>query len=262
MVNFELDWYAYPLTIVVGFLVGFINIMAGGGSILSLPLLMFLGLPANVANGTNRISILLLNIVGIRNYQKKHSIPFRSDLRFILPTLIGSVLGAFLAVDLDKDLFQKIIGVFLLIFFFLLLYKPKQWLEGNQKLHNQKHWWQYPLFFCIGIYGGFIQMGAGFFLLGSFVLGAGYDLLRANILKVLIILLYTPFVLAIFFWHGQVDIILGLILGIGSSIGAYVGSKMAMEKGTKFIRYILLTIILFSAGKFLGLFDLVLTLFS
>ncbi len=253
MVSIDLEWYAYPLIILVGIVVGFINIMAGGGSILSLPLLMFLGLPPNVANGTNRISILLLNIVGIRNYQKKHPIPFRTDLRFILPTFVGSLLGAFLAADLDKDLFEKIIGVFLFIFFFLLLYKPKQWLQGNQKLHDKVRWWQYPLFFLIGIYGGFIQMGAGFFLLGSFVLGAGYDLLRANVLKVLIVLLYTPFVLAIFFWHGQVAIILGLILGIGSSIGAYVGSKMAVQKGTKFIRYILLAIILFSAGKFLGI---------
>lgn len=253
------EWYAYPLTILAGVLVGFVNVMAGGGSVLSLPLLMFLGLPAGVANGTNRINILLTSIVGIytfKNDKKQGKISLQSSLRFLIPSLIGAILGALFAVDIDQELLRRIIGILLLIFFFILLYKPKRWIQGNEMLSEKKHWWQIPLFFLLGFYGGFIQAGAGIFILTTFVLGAGYDLLRANMMKLIIILLYTPFVLAVFIINNQMDYALGISLGIGTIIGAYIGSKIALKKGAGFVRYMLLTIIIISASKFLGLFQL------
>lgn len=253
------DWYIYPLTILAGIVVGFVNVMAGGGSILSLPLLMFLGLPAGVANGTNRINILLTSIVGIYTFQKdkkQEKISLKSSLRFLIPSLIGAILGALLAVDINQEVLKRIIGVLLVVFFFLLLYKPSRWLQGNKMLSEEKHWWQMPLFFLLGFYGGFIQAGAGIFILTTFVLGAGYDLLRANMMKLIIILLYTPFVMAVFILNNQMDYVLGISLGIGTVIGAYTGSKIALKKGAQFVRYVLLTIIVVSAAKFLGLFSL------
>lgn len=257
-------WYVYPLTILAGILVGFVNVMAGGGSVLSLPLLIFLGLPAGVANGTNRINILLTSIVGIYAFKKdkkQGKVSLQSSPRFLFPSLIGAILGAMLAVDINQELLKLIIGVLLIIFFFVLLYKPKRWIQGNEILSEEKHWWQIPLFFLLGFYGGFIQAGAGIFILTTFVLGAGYDLLRANMMKLIIILLYTPFVLAVFILNNQMDYILGISLGIGTVIGAYIGSKMALKKGTGFVRYILLAVIIISASKFLGLFSLVQELF-
>lgn len=249
----------YPLTILAGILVGFVNVMAGGGSILSLPLLMFLGLPAGVANGTNRINILLTSIVGICTFkkeQKQQKASLQSSLRFLIPSLVGAILGALLAVDINQEVLKRIIGVLLVVFFFILLYKPSRWIQGNEILSQERHWWQIPLFFCLGFYGGFIQAGAGIFILTTFVLGAGYDLLRANMMKLIIILLYTPFVMAIFILNNQMDYVLGISLGIGTVIGAYAGSKIAIKKGAKFVRYVLLTIIVISAAKFLGLFAL------
>lgn len=253
------DWYIYPLTILAGIVVGFVNVMAGGGSVLSLPLLMFLGLPAGVANGTNRINILLTSIVGIYTFQKdkrQGEVSLKSSFRFLIPSLIGAILGALLAVDINQEVLKRIIGILLVVFFFLLLYKPSRWLQGNTILSEEKHWWQIPLFFLLGFYGGFIQAGAGIFILTTFVLGAGYDLLRANMMKLIIILLYTPFVMAVFILNNQMDYVLGISLGVGTVIGAYAGSKIALKKGAQFVRYVLLAIIVVSASKFLGIFEL------
>lgn len=253
------DWIMYSLTILAGVLVGFVNVMAGGGSILTLPLLMFLGLPAGVANGTNRINILLTSIVGIYTFKKdkkQGKISLSKSLRFLIPSLVGAILGAFLAVDINQEVLRRIIGILLVIFFFILLYKPSRWVQGNEMLSEETHWWQLPLFFLLGFYGGFIQAGAGIFILTTFVLGAGYDLLRANMMKLIIILLYTPFVMIVFILNNQMDYILGISLGIGTMIGAYVGSKVALKKGAGFVRYILLAVIVISASKFLGLFQI------
>ena len=115
---------------------------------------------------------------------------------------------------------------------------------------------QVVIFFFIGIYGGFIQAGVGFFLLAGLVLGAGFDLVRANAIKVLIVLLYTPFALFLFLYHSQVDFKIGLFLAIGNMLGAYVASKWAIKWGNKFIWYVLLISLLGSALKFTGFFDL------
>ena len=113
------------------------------------------------------------------------------------------------------------------------------------------------IFFFIGIYGGFIQAGVGLFLLAGLVLGAGLDLVRANALKVFIVLLYTPIALVIFMINNQVDYKLGLILAVGNMLGAFVGAKATVSWGPKFVRYILLIAISVSAIKLLGLFDLI-----
>lgn len=247
-----MEWYTYPLTIVAGILVGFVNVIAGGGSVLSLPLLVFLGLDANVANGTNRINILITSIVGIRTLKQKEEMPYKKGLRFLVPSVLGAIIGALFAVDLNEELMKQIIGIVLIIVFFVILYKPKQWLKGSEELIEKKYWWQIPLFFLLGFYGGFIQAGAGLFIIITFVLGAGYDLMKANLMKLLIFLLYTPIVIGIFIMNDQMNYMLGILLAIGATMGAIIGSKLALKRGTKFIRYMLLGVTFFSAIKFLG----------
>lgn len=251
-----MEWYFYIITVGIGICVGFINVLAGAGSILSLAILMFLGLPANIANGTNRIAIFLSTFVGTVSYKQKQVFSFKEGIWFTIPAIIGAVIGAQLAVDLNKDLLEKIIGALLIVLFFLVLYKPEKWLKGDIKLQNKNNFWRIPLFFIIGLYGGFIQIGTGFFLLTAFVLGKGYNLIKANALKLFIIVLYTPFALIVFFRNEQVDILMGLTLGLGTMIGAFLGTKFAIKKGVKIVRYILLAVIVFASIKFLGLYDL------
>ena len=251
-----MDFYLYFLIILAGFFAGFINILAGSGSLLTLPLLIFAGLPANVANGTNRIAILLQNVVGTANFKKQHVLNTKQGIWLSIPTILGSLAGAQIAVTLNEDLMRKTIGGLLIFMFFIILYKPEQWIKGKAGYTESKPGiFQILIFFLIGIYGGFIQAGVGLFLLAGLVLSVGADLIKANALKVMIILLYTPFALVIFMLNNQVDYKLGLILAIGSMIGAFAGTKVAVSWGPKFVRIVLLVVISVSALELIGAFD-------
>ena len=250
------EYLLYLLIIGAGFLAGFINMLAGSGSIVTLPLLIFAGLPANVANGTNRIAILLQNVVGSANFKKQNVLNTKQGLWLAIPTTIGSLVGAQIAVSINEDAMEKVIAGLLIFMFFVILYKPNQWVQGKA-VHSEKKpsIIQIIIFFFIGIYGGFIQAGVGLFLLAGLVLNVGADLVKANALKVFIILLYTPFAFLIFVFNNQVDYKLGLILAIGNMLGAFVGSKVAVSWGPKFVRIVLLFVIVISALKLLGFFE-------
>ena len=250
-----MEWYVIVAIITVGFVAGFINTLAGSGSLLTLPLLMFLGLPANVANGTNRIAILLQNIVGVSSFKQQKVVNFSKGIWLSIPAIIGSLLGASLAIHLNEEIMEKVIGGLLIFMFFIILYKPDKWIKGQIGLINSKpSIWQIIIFFFFFFYGGFIQAGVGFFLLAGLVLSAGYDLVKANAMKLLIVLIYTPFALAVFIYNGQIDYKAGLILAVGNMLGAFVASRIAVKKGAKFVRYILLIIVFFASLKLLGFY--------
>lgn len=245
----------YLAVIGIGFLAGFINTLAGGGSALSLPMLIFLGLPATVANGTNRIAILLQNLIGSAKFKKEKVLDTKESLWLVIPAIIGAVPGAFLAVNLNELLMRRVIGVVLIIMLIIVLFKPNLWIKSRAGIVKSKsHWINILVFFCIGAYGGFIQVGTGFFLLAGLVLVNGMNLLKSNAVKVLIVLLYTPLALGVFILNKQVDYTLGFVLAIGNMAGAWVGAKSAIEWGPKFIRYILIVALVLSSSKLFGLF--------
>lgn len=251
----ELDFYIILAVIGVGFVAGFINTLAGSGSLLTLPLLMFLGLPANVANGTNRIAILLQNVVGVSSFKQQKVLNFREAFIIGIPAVAGSLLGARIAINLNELIMERTIGFLLVVMFFIIILRPAEWLKKKQDQSALTRWVQIPVFFVIGVYGGFIQAGVGFFLLAGLVLGAGFDLVRANAIKVFIVLLYTPFALAIFMLHQQVHYTIGLILAIGNMLGAFVGSRVAVNWGPVFVRWVLLITLFVASLELLGILD-------
>jgi uncharacterized membrane protein YfcA len=242
------------ITIAIGLVAGFINTLAGSGSLLTLPLLMFMGLPANVANGTNRIAILLQNIVGVSSFKQQKVFDFKEGIWLAIPAIIGSVIGAQLAVDLDVVLMKKFIAGLLVFMFFFILIRPSRWIRTDEVIKRKQGIWQTIIFFFIGIYGGFIQAGVGFFLLAGLVVGAGFDLVKANAIKVFIVLLYTAFALTIFIINGQVNYLVGFILAIGNMSGAYIATRFAVKKGSGFVRIILLATLFITSAKLFGLF--------
>ncbi len=250
-----LHWYIYPLLIVTGILVGFINTLAGSGSLISLPLLMYIGLPANVANGTNRVAILLQSMVGAGSFRNQKVIEFKEGIWLSVPAVVGSVIGAMLAVDLNELMMRRMIGVLMIVMFFLIILKPESWIRGHAGKHREKPtFWQILIFFGIGLYGGFIQAGVGFFLLAGLVMGAGMNLMKANAFKNLIVALYTPFALIVFIFNNQVNWIVGLTLAAGNMIGAFVAARVAVKRGTKFIQIILLVVLFLASMDLLGVF--------
>ncbi|HBY94307.1 MAG TPA: hypothetical protein DEP84_10160 [Chloroflexi bacterium] len=248
-----LSWYVYPLAVLAGFAAGFINTLAGSGSLITLPLLIFMGLPANVANGTNRVGVLLQTAAGVEGFRRQGVLHVRSALWLALPAVLGSILGARIAVNLDERTMERVIGVIMLIMLVVILVRPQQWLEGHPGARIEGlDWKQFILFFAIGVYGGFIQAGVGIFLLAGLVLGSGFDLVRANGVKNLIVFIFTFFALAVFVLNGQVVWSLGLIVSVGQVAGAWFGAHFAVEKGAVWVRRLLIVVIVVSIVRLLG----------
>lgn len=251
-----MEWYIYPAIIAVGIIAGFINTLAGSGSLLTLPLLMFLGLPANVANGTNRVGVLLQSMVGAFSFRKQKVFDFNEGTILLLPATIGSLIGAIIAVDLNEKVMESIIGGLLAFMFVVILIKPEKWIKAQAgKIDNKPRLVNIVISFFIGIYGGFIQAGVGFFLLAWLVLGVGADLVKANALKVFIVMGFTVVALVVFFINRQVDLKIGLILAAGNMVGAWIAARTAVSWGPRFVRWVLLSAILVAALKLLGVLD-------
>jgi len=256
-----MDWYIYPLIVAAGFAAGFINTLAGSGSLITLPLLIFAGLPATIANGTNRVAVFLQTVVAVNKFHRSGTLDLRRGLLLAIPAILGAILGAQIAVNLNERAMKTAIGILMVVMLVVILVKPKRWLVGRPEiLHRRPGWLQLSIFFLIGIYGGFIQAGVGIFLLSGLVLGAGYELVRANAVKNLIVMVTTLFALIVFVAHGQVSWIPGLVLAIGNMLGAWVAARVAVEKGAKLVRWILIAVIAVSATILLGLSDLVMQL--
>lgn len=239
-----------------GLLVGFINTLAGGGTIISLSLFMFLGLPPATANGTNRIAVFIQNLVAVGNFKKQKILDTSRGFKLAIPATIGSILGASIGANINEHIFEVCFGVTMLIMLVLLIFKPEKWLLGNPlKAKQPLSPINYIIFLIIGIYGGFIHVGVGYFILAGLVLGSGLDLVKANAIKNLIVLTYVPFSLIIFIVNGDIKWEYGLIHAVGNVIGAYIASKKAIKLGSNFIRWIMIILIIISVFQMFGIID-------
>lgn len=253
-----MEVYEIITLIIAGVFVGFINTLAGGGSIISLSVLMYvMGLPASVANGTNRVAIVLQTLTATSTFKKEKILDWRKGLKLGIPSVIGSIIGAWIAVDMDEDIFEKAMVVIMVFMLAFIFYKPQIWLKGNESLLERKiSPFLMFVFFLIGIYGGFIHVGIGYLLLIAIVMGAGYDLVKANAIKVFIVLMYVPFSLAIFIYNDQVNYLYGFTLAIGNVIGALLASKLAIKNGASFVRWVIVVVVILTAANVFGLIDI------
>jgi uncharacterized membrane protein YfcA len=252
-----MSWLTITALIVSGVFVGFINTLAGGGTIISLSLFMLLGLPANIANGTNRVAVILQNLTSVSQFRKQNLLDFKKANKLAIPTMIGAMVGAQIASDINENIFRKAVAVVMLVMVYFIIAKPSQWLKGTRALQeNPVSWIQIVIFFMIGVYGGFVQVGVGYFILAGVVLGAGYDLVKANAIKVWIVLLYTPLALIVFILHDQVHWTYGLIHAIGNIIGAFIASRFAVSWGANFVRWVIIVVILIFSSDLLGIINI------
>ncbi len=256
-----LEWYEIILIILAGALAGIINTLAGSGSVVTISLLTFLGLPSNIANGTNRIGTFVQSIIANKKlvFDQKDSIP-KNVIWQIVPAVIGAILGSFIAVELNEKMMDIIIGWLFVCLLIIIIYNPGAWLKKQSEIKgNPKSFLSIVMFFLIGIYGGFIQAGVGIFLLSALVLFAGYNYKMANSIKLLIVLAFLIPSLIIFIAKNQVVWSYGLLMAFGQSFGAYFASKFAIHhpKINVYVRYILIIIIIISIIKFLRLYELV-----
>ncbi len=249
-------WYVYLLAILAGILAGIINTLAGSGSLITLPMLIFLGLPANVANATNRVGVVLQNVVGAGTLHREGRLSLRGVWWLVGPAVLGSIPGAWLAANLNAKAMNQVIGVVMLVMLVVILIDPKRWLRKESIVKPGRP--SAPvllLFFALGVYGGFIQAGVGVFLLASMVLGVGYNLVEANGIKLIIVLGLTLTALAVFISRGQVIWSVGALMAAGQSIGAWLAARFAArnKNANVWVRRLLIVVIVASILKLFGL---------
>ncbi len=233
----------------IGNIVGFINVLAAGGSFLTLAFLIAIGFPPNVANGTNRIGLLLQNTFATAKFHKLKILKARFALTVGIPAILGALLGSYIAVHISNELLKKIIAILMVVISLITIYKPDKFVK-NKEFSKKKWIAMIVIFFFIGIYGGFIQAGVGFFIITASIWG-GFSMVEANSIKVLVITMYTIIILPVFLISHQANISAGILLGIGSMIGARLAIGVSVKKGDKFIRTALLILLFVFAIKLL-----------
>ena len=237
----------YPLLFAVGFLCGTLNVVAGGGSFLTLPVLIFLGLPPSVANGTNRVGIFLQNVAAVWSFRRYGLFDRTAIVWAGLPATLGAVLGTWLALAISDRAFQQILAFLMVAISLWTLWSPPKRGGGEGSAAAVPRALVLAAgFFVCGVYGGFVQAGVGYLVL-AVTTAAGLDLVRGNAVKVTAILCLTALALLIFAWQGRVDWLLGLVLAGGTILGGVCGARLTVKKGHRWIRRVVTaTVIVFA----------------
>jgi len=232
-----------------GFFAGVVNTLAGGGSLLTVPLLVLLGLPGTVANGTNRVGVLIQALVATLRFRHGGQLELRSLLPVLAPLLAGSLLGASAISRVTDATFERVFGAVMLLLLIPILRRTRATLPGPGfgRIGSAL------VFFGLGLYGGAIQAGVGIPLVFALVY-AGHDLVRANAIKVAVIASLTASAIPVFALEGQIAWVPALVLGAGFAVGAELGVRLALAGGERLIRPVLVAAVLGLAGHMLGLY--------
>lgn len=236
----------------VGVIAGFLNVMAGGGSAISLPLLIFLGLDGALANGTNRLAVFIQTIASIVSFRQEKFFEFKASLKLAAFALPGAVAGAVLAVRIGDVLFQRVLAVFIFAILLTVIIPGSKRTAAVAASPPKHGWLIYPTMLLIGFVGGFHQVGIGFLMIGALRHILKMDLVRINMHKASVFFLYTIPAMAVFAWTGNINWKYGIALAIGNAAGGWWSAKIAVRKGEKTIRIVLAVAMLIMATKLLN----------
>ena len=247
--------FKYAILVTTGICSGLISSMAAGGSLLTLPVLIFLGLDGpTVANGTNRVALAIQNVFGIASFRRKGVSDFRYGILISVPAVCGVIIGTLLVIQLgtiDKSsiIFNRVLAGIMIVVLAITIFNPLKKLQSSKEnLSSSRKALAALIFFFLGIYIGFIQAGVGFLIIATMTTVNGFSLVRTNALKMFVVFFCTLMALSIFVMKGHVDWGFGLVLAGGNSIGVSIGSHWAVAKGDKIIRiFLFCSILIFSA---------------
>lgn len=254
------SYFIYLLAIAAGIFAGVVNTLAGSGSLVTLPMLMFLGLPANIANATNRVGVTVQNIVGITTFKRSGKLDLNGGLWVTAAAIPGALVGAWMASQLQADQMKLVIGVVMVAMLFVILFKPEKWLREVSVIRpGRPSTLTLLIFFGVGAYGAFIQASVGILILAALVLREGYSLVHANAVKLMIVLVVTALALLIFVQQGLIDWWLGGLMAIGQSIGAWLAARYATRyrNANLWVRRLLIAVVIISIFDLFGILDLI-----
>jgi len=244
----NIDPYQAIVLIVIGLVAGVINTLAGGGSNLSLPALMMYGLPADVANATNRVGVFMQSLTASRGFYKHDKVDTTSIKDNFFPLFFGGLVGAITASYLNVALLKPVLLGTMVAVSLWVIFKSDTNSRDNDK---RKSCYESKLglltTFAAGFYGGFIQAGVGFVLIATFVGVLNYDLLRANAMKVVATVIFTSIALLVFIVRDQIAWLPGILLGLGSIIGAQIGVKFAIEVKARTLKIMVFVMTFFAS---------------
>lgn len=240
------------LIFVLGILSGFLNVMAGGGSLLTVPVMVFMGIPGPVANGTNRIGILTQNITAVITFFRKGFSDFKLSLSLSVMTVPGAIAGAYLGSQLEGVWFNRILAIIMIGIMVIMAFdQGNSTAVSKQSVSRKRMIIGHLLMIGVGFYGGFIQVGVGFIIMPVLNRVMGIDLVRVNMHKVFIAGIYTIIALIVFASQVQILWALGACLGVGNAIGGWLGTHLTISKGEKLIRIVLNVVLVIFVIKLL-----------
>lgn len=247
-----MEWWHLVVLVFVGIGVGFINVISGGGSIITLPILILFGLDSTVANASNRIGNLAQNIFAVAGYKSK-GIVYEKYAWFLgISAGLGGVIGTYMALKIPDNAFNKILAIVMLVVVVFTVFSPKIKVEAVIGRMQKKHQLLGVIvFFFIGIYGGFIQAGTGLIIMAALAGIHHFTYLKINTYKVLVVLFYLVIGLSIFAFHGQINWYYGLSLGLGNAIGGWLTSRWSINQDDVWIKRFMVASVLVLAIKLL-----------
>lgn len=241
----EVQWI---LITVVGFIAGFVNTLAGGGSIITLPAMILVGLDPTVANATNRLGIVLSAVSAAAGFKSKKVSVLPFSLYVGIAATIGAVFGAMIAVEFDKKLFNRVLALLMIVIVVLMVLQPRMKRVIDQEyLTGKPLWITLIVFLILGVYGGFINAGMGLLMILWLNIFNGMNLIRTNATKVLVTAIYTSAALVVFIWNDLIDWFIGLLLAFGNMVGGWMAARLSVKKGEGFIRSALVVMVVLMA---------------
>lgn len=243
--EYEFTWLTFTLLVVSGVLAGFVNTLAGGGSLLTLPALMLLGMPADIANGTNRIAVLVQSVEAMRGFNRYGKLARHAILPILVPTIGGSLVGALVASYLPPTVLEPVLLTTLITMAVIMVMRPSTVSppQGTMPLALRDSPSGFLWLFAAGLYGGFVQAGVGFVLITALAGVLRYDLVRANALKMTCTAVFGAVSLLVFLYRDQVLWVPGLVLAAGTVIGVQLSVRFAISANQRVLRWFLLAMV-------------------
>ncbi len=253
-----IHWSSEQLIIafIGAFFTGVINALAGNGSVITLTILTtVLGLPGNVANGTNRVGVLF-NAAGAMTGFHHKKVKYQLYLKYIIPVVIGALAGIYVATIVTNDQFMVVFRFLMLLMLIVILVNPERWFIVHPEKSLIPKWLEWPVFLVLGFYGGFIQMGMGVFFLAILVLVSRQPMIESNAIKALSVGIFTLLAVIIFSFTGQVVWSIGLVMGVAQFLGGWLSSHYAsrIPGASKFAYGVLVVAVILSVLKLFHIF--------
>ncbi len=238
MEAFTLDLPAALAMLGIGAVAGFMNVTAGGGSLLTVPLMVLLGLPSPVANGTNRVALIVQNVVAVSTFRQGGVRGMRAIVPLVLLAVPGALIGAWVGVVVSDEVFRRVLGFVMIGMLFVIFRKPPA-SEEERPAERRYRPVTYGAFALLGFYAGFIQAGIGFLIVFALAGLERFPLVRSHAFKVTVVLCLQSLALPVFALGGKVHWLAGIVLAVGLSIGGFVGAHVTLRSSERFLRILL-----------------------